>query len=160
MIQEYFAVKVSHNLRMAIPVKAVGDVLQLQQQDITPIPSMEPWLLGVNNHKGNLLWVLYFESFLGLKSSSLLNPLIAVVIKAQSEDLDNRQIICIVKGIEDVISFDRRQQRDLPSKLPKRSKAVLEGVVRHQGNPHVVLDHQKLFATLNPDLAATLAYSY
>ncbi|WP_198013407.1 chemotaxis protein CheW [Thalassoporum mexicanum] len=144
---------------MAIPVMAVGDVLQLQQQEVTPIPNMEPWLLGVNNHKGNLLWVMHLEAFLGLKFTSLINPLTAVVVRSTQSDLDNRQIICIVKGIEDVISFDRRRQRSLPTKLPKRSKSVLAGYTRHQGNTHVVLDPLKLFAVLNPDFTATLAHS-
>lgn len=142
--------KVSRSLGVAIPVENTVEVLQLQRQEISPIPGVEPWLLGAMNQNGDLLWVLHLESFLGLKSSPMPNPLMAVVVTAKFPDRPMRRIACTVFEIEEMLALDADKLRPLPPNLPPRAKALFRGLAKHNETFRAVLDPIALFTALQP----------
>jgi chemotaxis signal transduction protein len=156
-------VRVSRSLRLAIPVENIGEILQLQQQEISPIPGLPRWLLGTINNKGNLLWILHTEDFLGLKPSPIPNSLIVLVVNITLPDRSIRRIACTVFEIEEIFSLDSEQLRPLPEKLPTRARELLQGLAKHNDVFRAVLDPHALFKILNPtfspaasDVAAVL----
>ncbi|USR93056.1 chemotaxis protein CheW [Phormidium yuhuli AB48] len=68
MERDYFKVRVSGEVRVALPLDAVDAALQLDRQLICPIPGVMPSLLGVINRQGVLTWVLDTRQFLDLPS--------------------------------------------------------------------------------------------
>ena len=150
MIQEYCGVRVSRSLRVVLPVDSIREVLQLQPQEISSIPGVPPFLLGSINQRGNLLWVLHLESFLGIKPTPLSNPLTAVIITAAFDDRTLRSVACVVHQVEEMLSLDTEQLQSIPANLPSRARQIFQGLAQYNAVTRCVLDPIALFQALNP----------
>jgi len=148
MIQEYCGVKVSRSLRLAIPTSNVEQILQLRMEDISPIPGVAGWVLGAIHQKGNLLWVIDFERFLGIKPYALEPSFLAMAIAETGNLLETKRIACYVRGIEGILTIDDQQLLNLPDRLPTLAKKLLKGVAKTATYPHAVLDPQAFFTNL------------
>ncbi|WP_159789255.1 chemotaxis protein CheW [Sodalinema gerasimenkoae] len=76
MERDYFKIRVSGEVRVALPLDSIDAALQIDRQLICPIPGVIPSLLGVINRQGILTWVLDTSQFLelpSLRSSQRLN---------------------------------------------------------------------------------------
>jgi positive phototaxis protein PixI len=49
-----------------LPVTQLAEVLSLGYAQIMPIPDLEPWVLGVHNWRGEMLWVVDLAGLVGL----------------------------------------------------------------------------------------------
>jgi len=152
MIQEYCRLRVSSLLRIAIPVAYVDEVVQLQSQEISPIPGVHPCLLGVTNQRGSLLWVLHLESFLGIQPMPLASPIIAISLRLARSDGEIRRLACVVMGVEEIVSLDTQKLFPVPDKLPPRSRSLLLGLAKIDGNTYGVVNIHEIFRALNPDV--------
>ena len=152
MIQEYCRLKISPLLRIVIPVSYVDEIIQLRSHDISPIPGIQPALLGLTNQRGKLLWVLNMERFLGLKPSPLGKPIVAIAIRAQVGDVGIRRLACVVMAVEEIITLDSQKFSPIPKNLPPRAKALLSSLARVDDNTYGVLNVNELFRLLNPDV--------
>ncbi|TVR11495.1 MAG: chemotaxis protein CheW [Phormidium sp. GEM2.Bin31] len=68
MERDYFKIRVSGDVRVALPLDSIDAALQIDRQLICPIPGVMPSLLGVINRQGVLTWVLDTSQFLELPS--------------------------------------------------------------------------------------------
>jgi len=157
MIQEYCRLKISPLLRIAIPVSYVDEVIQLRSQDISPIPGVQPALMGLTNQRGRLLWVVNMERFLGLQPSPLGKPIVAIAIRAQIGNLGIRHLACVVMAIEEIVTLDSQKFSPIPKNLPPRAKALLSSLVRVDNNTYGLLNVNEVFRLLNPDLGERTA---
>lgn len=157
MIQEYCRLRVSSLLRIALPVSYVDEVVQLQPQDISPIPGVDPCLLGLTNQRGSLLWVLHLEKFLGIQSNPLPKPIMAIAMRAQMPDGGMRRLACVVMALEEIVMLDSQKLIPLPTKLPPRAKALLSGLVKLDNNTYGILNVPEVFRLLNPDVGEAIA---
>ncbi len=157
MIQEYCRLRVSSLLRIALPVSYVDEVVQLQPQDISPIPGVDPCLLGLTNRQGSLLWVLHLEKFLGIQPNPLSKPIIAIAMRAQMPDGGMRRLACVVMALEEIVMLDSQKLLPLPNKLPPRAKALLSGLVKLDNNTYGILNVPEVFRLLNPDVSEAIA---
>ncbi len=153
MIQEYCRLRVSSLLRIAIPVDYVDEVVQLQPQDISPIPGVNSCLLGVTNQRGSLLWVLHLEKFFGIQPSPLARPIMAIALRIAMPDGGIRRIACVVMAIEEIMTLDTKRLFPVPNKLPPRSKSLLSGLAKLDGNTYGIVNVNEMFRLLNPDVA-------
>jgi chemotaxis signal transduction protein len=154
MIQEYCRLRVSALLRIAIPVVYVDEVLQLQPQDISPIPGVNPCLLGITNQKGSLLWVLHLEKFFGIQPMPLAKPIIAIALRAVMPDGEIRRLACVVMALEEIITLDSQKLFPVPDKLPPRTKSLLAGLAKLDGSTYGIVNINEVFRVLNPDVGA------
>ena len=152
MIQEYCRLRVSPLLRIAIPVNYVDEVVQLQPQDISPIPGVNPCLLGVTNQRGSLLWVLHLEKFFGIQPMPLAKPIVAIALRSEMPEIGIRRIACVVMALEEIITLDTQKLFAVPDKLPARSKALLSGLAKLDGNTYGIVNVNEVFRILNPDV--------
>jgi chemotaxis signal transduction protein len=152
MIQEYCRLRVSSLLRIAVPVSYVEEVVQLQTQDISPIPSVHPCLLGITNQRGSLLWVLHLEKFFGIQPMPLAKPMIAIALRVVNPDGGIRRLACVVMALEEIITLDTQKLFPVPDKLPTRAKALLSGLAKLDGNTYGVVNIDEVFRILNPDV--------
>ncbi len=157
MIQEYCRLRVSSLLRIAVPVNYVDEVVQLQPQDISPIPGVDPCLLGLTNQRGSLLWVLHLEKFLGIQPTPLSKPIIAIAMRAQMLDGGMRRLACVVMALEEIVMLDSEKLLPLPDKLPPRAKALLSGLAKLDNNTYGILNVPEVFRLLNPDVGEAIA---
>ena len=51
-----------------LPIEQITEVIKLQGVQITPIPQMPSWVMGVYNWRGDILWMLDLGHLLGLDS--------------------------------------------------------------------------------------------
>jgi chemotaxis signal transduction protein len=152
MIQEYCRLRVSSLLRIAIPVAYVDEVVQLQTQEISPIPGVHPCLLGVTNQRGNLLWVLHLEKFFGIQPMPLAKPIIAIALRTVRPDGGICRLACVVMALEEIITLDTQKLSPIPDKLPTRSKVLLSGLAKIDGNIYGIVNIDEMFRILNPDM--------
>lgn len=157
MIQEYCRLRVSSLLRIAIPVVYVDEVLQLQPQEISPIPGVHPCLLGVTNQRGSLLWVLHLEKFFGIQPMPLAKPIIAISLRLTMPNGELRRLACVVMGLEEIITLDPQKLFPVPDKLPPRSKSLLSGLAKLDGNTYGIINITEVFRILNPDVGVSEA---
>ena len=56
------------DIRAMLPISQIAEVLQLKLGQVTPIPQMPAWVMGVYNWRGDILWMVDLGQLLGLDS--------------------------------------------------------------------------------------------
>lgn len=54
------------NMTVMLPVQYLTEVLTIPPQQVTPIPMMNAWVMGVHNWRGEALWMVDLGHLLGL----------------------------------------------------------------------------------------------
>jgi chemotaxis signal transduction protein len=152
MLQEYCRMKVSPLLWVVLPVSYVEEVIQLRPQDISPIPAVNPCLLGLTNQRGKLLWVLHLESFLGIKPTPLAKQISAIAIRTQVPNVGICRIACVVMALEEIITLDSQKFVPVPKKIPARARTLLSGLVNFDKKTYGILNVNEVFRILNPSI--------
>ncbi|NJL97523.1 MAG: purine-binding chemotaxis protein CheW [Synechococcaceae cyanobacterium SM2_3_2] len=80
---QFLSFPLSFNTEAMIAVDQLSAVLKVQPHQITPIPGMDPWVLGVYNWRGTITWVIDLAAFLGqpplFQQSGSLNTLSVLI---------------------------------------------------------------------------------
>lgn len=157
MIQEYCRLRISPLLRIAVPVNSVSEVVQLQPQEISPIPGVNPCLLGITNQRGKLLWVLHLEKFLGMQPMPLAKPIMAIAMRAQIPNGGMCDLACVVMALEEIVTIDTQKLFPVPDNAPPRAKLLLLGLAKLDSKTYGILNVHELFRMLNPELGESAA---
>lgn len=64
--QQFLQFFLEPDTHLILPLFQLTEVLTVPLGQITPIPHMPPWAMGVHNWRGEVLWVIDFAAFLGL----------------------------------------------------------------------------------------------
>ncbi|GBF83604.1 chemotaxis signal transduction protein [Aphanothece sacrum FPU3] len=59
---------------LMLPVAQLTEVLTVPLGQIVPIPHMPPWVMGIYNWRGEILWMVDLGHLLGLNSLASTNP--------------------------------------------------------------------------------------
>ncbi len=134
--QEYFAVRLGEQVRLALPVEWVQEVAQIPLAAICPLPGVPAALLGVVSRSGQLCWVLDVGAFLSLPGTTLSEhlPLTTVVVI-----VGNRRLAWVVTALEGIFTADHPQVRPLPQQLQPRYQELFQGLVYRQGKALALL---------------------
>ncbi|MDC0835473.1 hypothetical protein AY599_01450 [Leptolyngbya valderiana BDU 20041] len=142
MERDYFKIRVSSTVRVALPLSQIEAALQIDRRLVCPVPGVAPALLGVINRRGTLTWVLDLSHFLelgplpaipgqALKAIALsASPTSNAAVVGISENDPHRNraprpaVACVVTDLEGVFS----PQRELP--VTKRLKPRLQGLMK------------------------------
>lgn len=54
------------DMRTVLPVEKLTEILKVTLSQITPIPHLPPWVMGVHNWRGDVLWLIDLGDLLGL----------------------------------------------------------------------------------------------
>ncbi|MDA0267027.1 MAG: chemotaxis protein CheW [Cyanobacteria bacterium] len=54
------------NMTALLPVEQLTEILKVPLAQITPIPHVAPWIMGVHNWRGDVLWLVDLGDLLGL----------------------------------------------------------------------------------------------
>ncbi|GBO54799.1 hypothetical protein APA_2850 [Pseudanabaena sp. lw0831] len=74
------------------------------------------------------------EKFFGIQSMPLAKPIITIALRAVMPDAGIRRLACVVMALEEIITLDTQKLFPVPDKLPKRSRALLSGLAKIDGN--------------------------
>ncbi len=64
--ERYLSCHLVPNMTVLLPIAHLTEVLTIPIQQVTPIPMMNPWVLGVHNWRGEVLWMVDLGHLLGL----------------------------------------------------------------------------------------------
>ncbi|GAB4532170.1 MAG: hypothetical protein Tsb0014_16330 [Pleurocapsa sp.] len=54
--------------KVILPLEQITEIQKIGISQIVPIPQMPPWVMGIYNWRGNILWMLDLGDLIGLKS--------------------------------------------------------------------------------------------
>lgn len=66
--QQFLQFYLDSEIRVMLPVAQITEVLKIELARIVPIPQMPPWVMGVYNWRGDILWMVDLGHLLGLNS--------------------------------------------------------------------------------------------
>jgi chemotaxis signal transduction protein len=153
MLIDCFNVSLGADFTLAIPLARTAEVLSFQPSELCPIPGICPELMGVNNQRGALLWVLDLQTLLlGAVSRPLQYPTgetMKAVVLVQ-EELRVAAVVSKLQGLAEV---------DLDQLKPVSQPALL-GQILADGQLLHLLDVEAVFERLQnpqPDRAPALS---
>ena len=105
-----------------IAVEQISEVLKVPLDQITPIPHLPNWVLGVYNWRGEILWIVDLGSRLGLQTwhAQEMPPAVApavVVETSPGTGASSLKVGLIVHRIDDIVSLDPNQLQSPPNAL-------------------------------------------
>lgn len=166
-VYEYFGVRITGSVRIAVPLAHVESVLRIDPLRICPIPGVPPYFWGVVNQKGSLTWVFNFSHYLGLPQTPTLTGVsyLAAVITAQTDQQfkpeRERKVACLVSDLEGIYTLDPRTLKPMPDQLKPHLRDLFVGLAirssKLEGDPRVkqtqIQTHQAIrVAVLDPIL--------
>ena len=66
--QQFLRFRLYPDTKVMLPIRQITEVLKIQFGQIVPIPQMQPWVMGVYNWRGDILWMLDLGDLIGLES--------------------------------------------------------------------------------------------
>jgi len=94
-----------------LPLEQLTEVLTIPIGEIVPIPHMNPWVMGVYNWRGDILWIVDLGHLVGLtpwyQQTSNVSVHKAIVLKAignkaNSTNLKTQMLGLVVNRVEDI----------------------------------------------------------
>ncbi|GBF81975.1 chemotaxis protein CheW [Aphanothece sacrum] len=143
---------------LMLPVAQLTEVLTVPLGQIVPIPHMPPWVMGIYNWRGEILWMVDLGHLLGLTPwhQQTQNLLVyrAMVLhsgKSTSSSKLNRQMLgLVVSGVEDIEWCNPAEIQSPPASAVTPSLApFLRGYwLKTQGDMFVILDGEAIMAAM------------
>ena len=141
-----------------LPIDCITEVLKIQLGQIVPIPQMPPWVMGVYNWRGDILWMVDLGHLIGLDSwyqhqRNLLHQTAIVLSpyrQQQSDRATNIHLGLIVGRVEDLESCDTSTiQAALGSRISTRLGNFMQGYwLKPEGEMILALDSVKIAAAM------------
>jgi purine-binding chemotaxis protein CheW len=129
----------------AVPIANVIEIGRLL--DVTPVPNVPNWVLGVANLRGEVISMVDLRTFLGMDGTSYGQASRMLVARASEENVTTGLIVDRISGIR-YLSVDRIVTPG--ALIEDRIAPYLRGVYEHDGRLLVVLNMERLL--LSPDM--------
>jgi len=149
--QQFLRFRLYPDTKVMLPIRQITEVLKIQFGQIVPIPQMQPWVMGVYNWRGDILWMLDLGDLIGLESwyqhQVNCSNYTAIVLSPQRESQANNNIHLglIVAQVEDLVICDENAiQSTLGSKVSARLDTFLQGYWQSEGEMILTLDGQAI----------------
>jgi purine-binding chemotaxis protein CheW len=131
--------------RYAVDVAHTQTVLE--STDITKIPRMPPFMLGVINFRGSVLPVVDLKKKLGIERSeetATARPMI-IVLEIPFEN-DVLPVGATADAVQEVVDIDGTEIEDTPSIGTKTDTTHIQGIGKKDDSFVIILESQTLFA--------------
>ncbi len=93
-----------------ISISQLSEVLKVDLRDIVPIPQLPPWVMGIYNWRGEILWIIDLGGCVGLtplSEQSLVSRKFPLVVLRQEDYSGNLQTLgLLVKAVEGITPID------------------------------------------------------
>ena len=129
----------------AVPIANVIEIGR--PPDVTPVPNVPDWVLGVANLRGEVISMVDLRTFLGMDGTSYGQDSRMLVARASEENVTTGLIVDQVNGIR-YLAVDRIVTPG--ALIEDRIAPYLRGVYEHDGRLLVVLNMERLL--LSPEM--------
>jgi len=129
----------------AVPITNVIEIGRLL--NVTPVPNVPDWVLGVANLRGDIISMVDLRAFLGMERTGYGHASRMLVVQAQQGKLTTGLIVDRVSGIW-YVPMDQIGAPAAP--IEDQVTPYLRGVYEHRGRLLVVLDLNRLL--LSPEM--------
>ena len=65
-LEQFLRFRLAPDTTLLLPVTQLTEVITIPLGQIVPIPEMPPWVMGVYNWRGEILWIVDLGALLGL----------------------------------------------------------------------------------------------
>lgn len=112
--EQFLQFDLNNEVRAMLRISQITEVLKIEFAQIVPIPQMPPWVIGVYNWRGNILWMVDLGHLVGLNSwyevgFSDCNVVVLSPNKALREVEDDIHLGLVVHRVEDLIECNLTQ---------------------------------------------------
>lgn len=156
---QYLKFYLEPDTRIILPVGQITEVLKIAVGQIVPIPQMPPWVMGVYNWRGNILWMLDLGQLIGLNSwyQQSINTAnyTAIVLSpdrqhGRTKALDNISLGLVVTRVEDIQWCEADLIQSPPASAVSQALApFLQGYwLDRSGNMMLALDGKAIIAAM------------
>lgn len=155
--QQFLKFLLHPETKVVLPIQQITEVLKIPLGQIVPIPQMPPWVMGVHNWRGNILWMIDLGHLVGLESwyQHQVNYVnyTAIVLSPPQQNQDHLQQInlgLVVAQVEDLETCALQDiQAALNSTIAPQVEQFLQGYwLKPEGEMILVLDGQAIAAAM------------
>lgn len=135
-------------------IAQLSEVLKVNTRTIIPIPKLPPWVMGVYNWRGEILWIADLGGLVGLtplSEQSLVTTTLPLLVLRQEDTAGNRQHLgLIVKEVEGITRIDPNRIQSPPeSTFTAELSRILRGYwLDPEGAMLMVLSANAIFAQM------------
>ena len=148
MNQEYFSVQLDPKIDLAIPLENMGAVIQLEVNNICPVPGVAAFWYGVVNFKGSLLWVLDSDRYFHLATKQDLTRKLTAVILKQDPAKSSKQIALVTQQLIGINSLKAQTQGEIAENVSSNLKNCCSASVVREAKSTYILNPANLLQQL------------
>jgi purine-binding chemotaxis protein CheW len=127
---------------------AIGNIREVDRlPQVTPIPNVPPWMIGVANVRGDIVSMVDLRAFLGMESYGRQPTQRMLVARDRKEEITAGLIVDHVRGIRYVAA---ERVNPAASPIEDRVAPYLRGFTEQDGRLLVLLDLNRLL--LSPEM--------
>lgn len=141
---------------LMLPIRQIKEVLKIQFGQIVPIPQMLPWIMGVYNWRGDILWMIDLGYLVGLNSwyqqeldRSSQTVIILAPDQKQTKSDHQTHLGLVVSQVEGIETCDPKTIQIAIKKTTSQLEPFLQGYwLKPSGDMVLVLDGQSIVAAM------------
>lgn len=144
--------------KLLLPIDKLTEVLTIPLGQIVPIPHVPPWVMGVYNWRGEILWMIDLGQLVGLtpwhqqtvNSSSYMSVVLNSEPNGDDSNNSGTHLGLVVTKVEDLEWCQLELMQSLPSSMMTTELAsFLQGYwLKPSGEMLVVLDIEAIMAAM------------
>jgi purine-binding chemotaxis protein CheW len=119
----------------AIPLLTVKEVIGVPE--LTPIPQMPPYFLGMMNLRGNVITVMDLRTKLGIKPQPSEEQAVVIV------EIGHLRLGCVVDCVNAVMTLNQEEVLEKPHMENSKASQAVTGVIRKEQGLILVIDIAK-----------------
>ena len=111
--QQFLRFHLDPDVEVMLGLQQITEVLKIRVEQIVPIPQMPPWVMGVYNWRGDILWMLDLGHLIGLQpwyrqqiNRGDRNAVVLSPNRARLQAVNNIHLGLVVSQVEDLEECD------------------------------------------------------
>ncbi len=130
--EQYLRCRLMPDTLVMLPVAQLTEVLKIPVGQITPIPHLPAWVMGVYNWRGEILWMVDLGHLLGMtpwqQQTVSTSSYTAAILNVAVEGAERRTLGLVVTQVQDIELCDPGQiQSPPPSAITPELAPFLQG---------------------------------
>lgn len=138
-----------------LPIHALVELSKVPMEQVMPMFGMAPWVIGVYNLRGEVLWIADLNHFLGFapwyNQAAPTGQHALVVVDAQADGLSGAsspKLGLVVNRIADMVSYPEASIQTELSQFQHRSTTFICGAVDRPQGPQPILNIREILQTM------------
>lgn len=152
--EQYLRFTLKPEVQVMLPLNQISEILALTLAQIVPIPGMSPWIIGVYNWRGEILWIVDLGDLVGLMpwsqyASTTVNYRV-IILRSVDTKGENIFLGLVVPQVEDIELCAPSEIYSPPSSavIPGMSRFLRGYWLKAEGTIVMILDGRAILAAM------------